>query len=65
MKAELGNNLPEIKDSFLFVLSNKLAEDLLTIKGKTILRNELSKKVNQILDPGKITNIWFTGFVME
>jgi len=62
---ELSNRLPQIRDVTLLLLSNKSIEHVRGIDGKIALRNELIKKINQILETGKIRNLYFTEFVIQ
>ncbi len=62
---ELNNRLPQIRDAVLLLLSDKSIENVRGIDGKIALRNELIKKINQILETGKIRNLYFTEFVIQ
>jgi flagellar protein FliL len=62
---ELSKRLPQIRDVTLLLLSNKSIDHVRGIDGKIALRNELIKKINQILETGKIRNLYFTEFVIQ
>ncbi len=36
-----------------------------TVEGKSALRNEMLTKINEIMKPEKIKNIYFTEFVVQ
>ena len=74
MKLELADDqsltfvqerLPLIRDSILMILPTKNYEDISTVEGKKTLRDELIAKVNVIMIPGSVTNIYFTEFVVQ
>ena len=62
---ELSSRLPQIRDVTLLLLSNKSIDQVRGIDGKIALRNELIKKINQIMETGKIRNLYFTEFVIQ
>jgi len=62
---ELSMRLPQIRDVTLLLLSNKSIDQVRGIDGKIALRNELIKKINQIMETGKIRNLYFTEFVIQ
>lgn len=57
--------LPLIRDSVLMVIPSKKYEDVHTVEGKNALRDEIVTKLNGFMMPGKITNIYFTEFVVQ
>ena len=74
MKLELADDqsasfveerLPMIRDSILMTLPTKKYEDISTAEGKTALRDELIAKLNVIMVPGSVSNIYFTEFVVQ
>ena len=74
MKLELADDqslnfvqerLPLIRDSILMTLPTKKYEDISTAEGKKTLRDELIAKLNVIMVPGSVSNIYFTEFVVQ
>ena len=70
----LEKNHEEIADIVILLLSSQNSEELLTLEGKTLLKEELLKDlniyINQILKDDKISSniinkILFTTFVMK
>ncbi|MCP4368304.1 MAG: flagellar basal body protein FliL [Deltaproteobacteria bacterium] len=57
--------LPKIRDAILMILPTKKYEDIGTVEGKTALRNEMLIKINELMIPEKIKNIYFTEFVVQ
>ncbi|EKO38675.1 MAG: flagellar basal body-associated protein [Solidesulfovibrio magneticus str. Maddingley MBC34] len=55
----------DAREDLIFLLSNKLAEDLLTNSGKMILRKELMDLFTKYAGPGKVKNIYFGEFVFQ
>ncbi len=62
---EITSNLPKIKDSILFLLSDKTFKDIYTVEGKFRLRDEITTRINRFLVTGHIRNIYFTEFVIQ
>lgn len=56
---------PDAREDLIFLLSNKLAEDLLSNSGKMVLRQELLDLFTKYAGPGKVKNIYFTEFVFQ
>ena len=65
LKSELNKRLPQVRDSLLMILPTKRFEDIRTMQGKTALRDEMLKTLNDFLAQGKITNIYFKEFVVQ
>lgn len=61
----LQKRLPLIRDSILMILPTKRYEDISSVEGKKTLRDELIAKLNVIMVPGSVSNIYFTEFVVQ
>ena len=61
----VGKILPKIRDAILMILPTKKYEDIGTVEGKSALRNEMLIKINELMKPEKIKNIYFTEFVVQ
>ena len=57
--------LPKIRDAILMILPTKKYEDIGTVEGKSALRNEMLIKINELMKPEEIKNIYFTEFVVQ
>lgn len=57
--------LPKIRDAVLMILPTKKYEDIGTVEGKSALRNEMLAKINELMKPEEIKNIYFTEFVVQ
>jgi len=57
--------LPKIRDAILMILPTKKYEDIDTVEGKSVLRNEILTKLNELMKPEEIKNIYFTEFVVQ
>ncbi|AEH44064.1 flagellar basal body-associated protein FliL [Thermodesulfatator indicus DSM 15286] len=60
-----NERLPQINDAIIMVLSSKTVEEVLSPEGKLELRLELIRKLNEILGPNSVRNIYFTQFVVQ
>ena len=63
--AEIDKRLPQFRDTILTILSSKSFEDIRQLEGKYQLRAEIMTMLNQFLNSGKITNIYFTEFIVQ
>ena len=63
--AELDVLKPKARDALLMLLSSKTAEEMVTVGGKETLRNEVIRRVNAFLAQGKVTEVYFTEFVVQ
>ena len=57
--------LPKLRDAVLMILPTKKYEDIGTVQGKSALRNEILTKLNELMEPEAIKNIYFTEFVVQ
>lgn len=64
-KAELDNKLPMIKDVVNEILSSKSIEDVATTKGKSRVKDEIVKRINEFLMDGKVFDVFFVEFVVS
>lgn len=55
----------KVRDMIISVLSCKKYNELLTEKGKALLKEELKEKTNSILKEMKIHEVFFTSFAMQ
>lgn len=54
-----------VTDILITVVSSKTAEELMNIKGKEAVKNEIMEKVNERLKDGRVKNVYFTNFVVQ
>ena len=64
-KAELDNKMPILKDIVLEVLSSKSIEEVVTTKGKSRVKDEIVKRINEVLLDGKVFDVFFVEFVVS
>jgi len=62
---EVKKRLPQVRDAILVTLSSKLSEEIEGEGGKTLLRQALLTKMNEVLVVGKIYNLYFTDLVIQ
>ena len=62
---EIELRKPQLRDMVNAILSNRTYGELLGVRGKTQLREELLRRMNQSLTEGEITRIYFTEFVVQ
>jgi flagellar FliL protein len=62
---ELEQLKPRIRDSILDLLTPKTYKDLIDPAGKQRLREDIAGRINNILQRGKVTKVYFTDFVIQ
>jgi len=65
LQQEIDKKLPAIRDLIIRILSSKTVEEIQTAKGKEKLKEEIKRKINQMLDTGEVRNVYFTEFVIQ
>ncbi|MBI5443086.1 MAG: flagellar basal body-associated FliL family protein [Deltaproteobacteria bacterium] len=56
---------PKVRDSVLMLLCSKTAAEVTTVEGKETLRNEIIRRLNSFLSQAKVTEVYFTDFVVQ
>ncbi len=62
---ELEKLNPRLRDSILDLLTPKTYKDLMDLAGKQRLREDIAGRINNILQNGKVTKVYFTDFVIQ
>ena len=62
---EVTNRKPQIRDTIISILRTKKYKEITSNKGTRELRTEIMNNVNRVLVKGKITNVFFTEFVVQ
>ncbi len=65
VEKEIDKKLPVIRDAIITVISNKYYQDIATPAGKLALKREIMARINMLLNTGKVTDIYFTDFVVQ
>lgn len=65
LQQEIDKKLPAIRDLIIRILSSKTVEEIQTAKGKQKLKEEIKRKINEILTTGEVRNVYFTEFVIQ
>jgi flagellar FliL protein len=65
LQQEIDKKLPAVRDIIINILSSKTVEEIQTAKGKEKLKEEIKRKVNEILTTGEIRHVYFTEFVIQ
>jgi flagellar FliL protein len=56
---------PLLDDAALILLSSKTYNDLATVEGKIVLKQEFISRMNQILSGNVVNKIYFSEFVVQ
>ncbi len=64
-KTDYPNKVPAIRDALLVLLSSKESQILRTVNGKRRIREEIMTRVNGLMSKGKISNVFFTDFIIQ
>lgn len=59
------NKVPAIRDALLVLLSSKESQLLRTVNGKRRIREEILTRVNGVMSKGKVSNVYFTDFIIQ
>jgi flagellar FliL protein len=62
---ELEQLKPRLRDSILDLLTSKTYKELMDLAGKQRLREDIAGRINNILQKGKVTKVYFTDFVIQ
>ncbi|HHV61047.1 MAG TPA: hypothetical protein GXX51_00150 [Firmicutes bacterium] len=62
---EVKTKLVRVRDVIINVLTSKTLPELDSQKGKEELRRELIQVLNNVIDTGKVRNVFFTDFVIQ
>ncbi len=65
MAEEIKQRLPQIRDLIISLLGSKSFDDVRSIEGKDLLREEMLRRINALLETGKARSIFFTEFVVQ
>ena len=65
LQQEVDKKLPAIRDLIIRILSSKTVEEIQTAKGKEKLKEEIKRKINEMLTTGEVRHVYFTEFVIQ
>jgi flagellar FliL protein len=65
VKDEIESRLPQIRDAIIFQVSGKTFDQVRDQQGKKQLQAELIQSLNELLNTGRINNVFFTEFVVQ
>ncbi|MEA1949358.1 MAG: flagellar basal body-associated FliL family protein [Thermodesulfobacteriota bacterium] len=64
-KLKIDNNMPQLRDTILILLSSQTLKDINTMEGKLELKHAILLRINQILGKKTVRRIFFTEFVVQ
>ncbi len=62
---ELDLQKARVRDSIILLLSSKTYADIATMESKMLLKSEITDRLNTILGPGKISQVFITDMVIQ
>ncbi|MBI9085900.1 MAG: flagellar basal body-associated FliL family protein [Desulfobacterales bacterium] len=65
LSGEITKRLPQVRNSMLMILPSKKYEEISTIEGKNKLRDEIVVALNEFLQSGTVSNLYFSEFVVQ
>lgn len=65
LQAELGKRRVQIKNKINMIISGKTKEKLETPEGKQNLKVEIKEQINQLLQSGKIMDVYFKSITVS
>ena len=64
-KYKIDDVRPKILDALLTMFGNKQFNEITTVQGRYILRNEILDLVNETIKEPLVTNVFFTEFIVQ
>jgi flagellar FliL protein len=64
-RASLAAHLPQVRDVVIGLLSSRRFEDVTSFEGKALLKQDISDRINGVLDQGRVKAVMFTDFVVQ
>jgi flagellar FliL protein len=64
-KTEMDPYLAPLRDSILVLLTTKTIQDVKDLPGKNRLKEEILAAARKVMTTGKISNVYFTDFVVQ
>ena len=64
-KEELQARLPQVQDLLITIAATKTMDDVSTVSGRNMLRQEMVDKINAVLTEGQVKSVYFTEFVIQ
>jgi flagellar FliL protein len=65
VKDEVAAHLPQVRDAIIGLLSSKQLSDITDLEGKTMLKDDIALRVNDLLTQGDVKSVLFTEFVVQ
>jgi len=65
VREEIESRLPQVRDAIIFQVSGKTFDQVRDLQGKKQLQAELVQSLNELLNMGRIDNVFFTEFVVQ
>ncbi len=62
---EIEARMPQIRDLVISLLGSKSFDDVRSMEGKDLLREEILRRINALLVTGKARSVFFTEFVVQ
>lgn len=63
--ADVRSHNSRIRDAIILLLAGKSFADLASMESRITLKNQIVERLNQIVGGGKVTNVYFTEFVIQ
>jgi len=65
LKTELDARLSQVRDALIVLLSSKQLVDITDFEGKSLLKEDVLERVNDVLVTGSVKSVLFTEFVVQ
>ncbi|MBM7623512.1 flagellar basal body-associated FliL family protein [Sporohalobacter salinus] len=62
---KLKSRNPQIRDAVISIIRTKKTEDINTKAGTKALREQIRSELNKLISEGRVTNVFFTEFVVQ
>ena len=65
LKTELDARLSQVRDALIVILSSKKLVDITDFEGKSLLKEDVLERVNDVLVTGSVKSVLFREFVVQ
>jgi flagellar FliL protein len=65
LKEEIDRRQPQIRDAIITILSAKKYDEINSAQGKMIMKQQIMRSINSLLNTGQIANVYMTDFVIQ
>ncbi len=62
---EVNARSPQVRDIVIEIFSGQKASDILELEGREQIKNEIAGRINQVINVGRVEEVYFTTIVVQ